>query len=245
MKKSSALSASSAVRSAGFTLVELLVAMAIIMVVFLVGFTLINGASDIRRQSEARIRASENARLFFQLLERDFAGAYPTGLISTNDSLSELPPYKLPVTPKGTDYTIDSSYLRFYTRMDTQAPLDEYVCVRYYVNNLEQLCREAQNALEVQNALLDKLTSTSPEQQSSDHALFDETYSLNVGYQIWDTQNKKFNDSNTTPNGATHLLITLTLFERPFKSNVAKTDSTIIRHTFDKRLPIPAGFERQ
>src|ERR1035437_9304537 len=62
----------------GFSLIELMVAMAIAMIIFGVGFVAITAAIDTRKQYTASVRAAESARQFFSLLERDLAAGYPS-----------------------------------------------------------------------------------------------------------------------------------------------------------------------
>jgi prepilin-type N-terminal cleavage/methylation domain-containing protein len=142
--------------SAGFTLIELSIAIFIALIIFTVGFSAISTTMAVRKDSEARIGASEDSRMFFQTLERDLNGAYPLYLPGN-------PPTHLldPSTPnwKPSDNLTQklngklygpyaSDRLEFYTRIDHRGVADQLVFVRYFVNNNGHLCRQVVDSID-------------------------------------------------------------------------------------------------
>jgi len=146
--------------ASGFTIVELLIAAFISLIVFGIGLTTINGTIRASSEATAMVRATENARLFFQTLERDLSGAWagPFEMVkgkmdvpvdasgrATYTPLSAGTPIVLEFTQSG---AIRGSALQFYTRADVRAqeagaPPERRVLVRYYLNpNERTLCRQ-------------------------------------------------------------------------------------------------------
>jgi type II secretory pathway pseudopilin PulG len=241
------------VRRRGFSLVEMLIASFIAIIIFTVGFVIITGTIQAKNESSARIRATENARLFFQMLERDLAAAYPmkfgvapnpvTGIYTKEEMFEE---YDITVgqnVSTGTAIKIDNNNsLQFYTRIDGRGVTDEYAFVRYYINNAQQLCREVihSNDLDTEPAwlpiaqMLDKC----------DFAMFDRVRSMYVSFHKWDDIDKdyfpKLSSRDTLPkkmpvtnnlipiSAATHIRVQLYLFDTLGTIQVNEGGQTVI-----------------
>ena len=152
----------------GFTVIELLIGAFIALFIFMVGFMTINGTIRASGEATALVRATENARLFFQTLERDLSAAWPGPgplplimvksvlpvPVDASGNATYSPPQQLPIILElqQPDGTILTDALQFYTRADTHpqpdqaddpSPPERRVFVRYYVNpNEHTLCRE-------------------------------------------------------------------------------------------------------
>src|SRR2546423_443922 len=61
----------------GFTILEIVIASSIALFVFAVGYLAISTTVRTSDEQTKRIRDTENARLFFNMLERDLATAFP------------------------------------------------------------------------------------------------------------------------------------------------------------------------
>ncbi|MCY3019171.1 MAG: hypothetical protein NTW87_09115 [Planctomycetota bacterium] len=202
----------------GFSLLELAVASFIAMIIFTVGFIVITGTLRTRSESTARIRATENGRLFFQMLERDLAGAWPgpfnmfKGAADTNPS---VPPAPMVVrdtyvyrTPEKVPRDVPTDILQFYTRSDTRAPdgtnPDRRVFVRYYVNTLEHtLCRQVvedegldpANGNTTPTALETNQNNAAPLETRllrDERAVFEGVHQLLIYHRQWQPDNKTF-----------------------------------------------------
>ena len=250
-------------RQTGFTLVEMLVAATIAIIIFFVGFITITGTIRARGESMSRVRATENARLFFQMLEKDLASGHPGkfGMIKGTAPI----PGSNPATLVLNDDSPASDLIQFYTHNDlsvespTPVSPDRSVFVRYYVNKIEHtLCREVREdtTQSVQMELnYAPNTTTRPDQ----HALFEEVHVLQVDYKYWDTTQKnmvtvKWNGtyfvdlSSGIQHVPTHILVQLIL-EDQFATERLKHDPTVTDpysnlkyRAFSKTFPIPAGF---
>ena len=251
---------------AGFTLLEMLVVAAIAMVIFIAGFTAISGTALARSTSVNRVRAVESGRLFFQMLERDMAGAYPgynvavkaqigyRGVLSGTDPASGMPLAS----------TIDTDDIQFFTTTDSDGIRNQTLAVRYYVNNFGQLCRivvpyvyDPANPVPASlPPVYDSTTSPATDERAIDsYAMFEDVYAMNVSYDRWDPVAKTFkvvykwdNPSATfVPINAadagspTHLHVMLRLFDRTGASKDTPVQS-LPQRTYDKRIAIPAAF---
>jgi hypothetical protein len=196
----------------GFSLVEMMIASFSAMIIFTVGFMIISGTIRAKNESSARIRATENARLFFQLLERDLAGAFPLqagvppvveGIFLKEQLFSE---YDITVGKNmstGNNITVgtnvstgnpikidNNNSLQFYTRIDGRGVTDGYSFVRYYINNKQQLCRQVipfgdPNEIPTFEPIEDVLNLT-------DFAMFDRVRSMYVTFHKWDEYEKDY-----------------------------------------------------
>ncbi len=251
-------------RNAGFTLLEMLVVTLISLVVFITGFVLITGTSEARAKAISRLRATENARLFFQLLERDLAGAYKgPGDVMTRGRLAAATaypvsaPYPIVIEDKdagGVSYDI----LQFYTRADTHTVTDEYVFVRYFVNRADlTLCRQVlpyDPSLSAPPENVDPrpllVTSIEVDPSVGAYTVFDEVTRLYVVHRLWNEQTKTLEPTGVSdqkettglsgepvPGACTHLLVTLIM---RYSQDGGKTYTD---RTFTRLLPIAAGLK--
>jgi prepilin-type N-terminal cleavage/methylation domain-containing protein len=241
----------------GFTLIELLVVSAIAMVIFLVGFQMINGTVALSARGTARIRATENARVFFQMFERDIASACPGlhGMVKTRTTaLSPASPYPSANVPMGVlerdADNKDHDILQFYTKTDSPKAPDEYLFARYYVcrhpDTLENtLCRQTVSyiptdpvAPELQDPRELTDISSGPEADAAvtEFGLFDHADEMFVDYMLWDPVNKTTTKSTTPEDGNwTHIKVTIRI-------NGKEGENTVLQ-SFSKVFEIPAGFK--
>ena len=199
----------------GFTLVEMLIAVSIALIIFGVGFATITGTMRARAETAARIHSTENARLFFQAVEKDFTPAYPINVSTGIEDLVETGIFEF--KRSGTVLvSFESSIFEFCTRADTQNDFSEPLAVRYFVNKKQQIVRMA-----IPRSTMTALTATSPEMQSEDNAMFDRVHSLHVTFHKWLPNTKTFDPelslSTSLPVGsvkeATHVRIRLFMFD--------------------------------
>lgn len=99
-------------RPRGFTIVEMLIAAMIAILIFGIGFAIMNGAMMARAHAAGRIQSTESARIFFDRLRADLDSAIvgpwtaPTNksnLVRTAGSATQLGPTLVLTTAK-TDY---------------------------------------------------------------------------------------------------------------------------------------------
>jgi len=247
---------------AGFSIVELMVVTLISLIVFGLGLTIVNAITRARNQTTARVRASENARLFFQLLEKDLAASNPGPHDMVRDRLPAPPSaaYPLTVSTPGQSTVLEEDLggvvvdiLQFYTRSDTATVTDEYVFVRYFVNRANNtLCRQVipvadtnpANAPELMDDPLLHTNTIAP--AALQFALFDEVKSLFVVHRVWDQTEKALKPTSipeyqevTRPvdqaliTNATHLRVMLVL------RYTIDGGTTYLERTFSKVLPAP------
>jgi len=235
----------------GFSIVELMVATLIAMVVFGLGFTIINKITQARTQTAARVRASENARLFFQLLEKDLAAANPGPHNMVKDR-TLVPGYPC-AAPQATVLEEDlgggvyADILQFYTRADAATVTDEYVFVRYFVNRANNtICRHVIAVPNSDESIAPELTEN-PLPYTNDaaivqFALFDEVKSFYVVHRIWNETNKALTPTGlqdyqeadpATIQNATHLRVMLVM------RYSVDGGTTFLERTFSKVLELP------
>lgn len=247
----------------GFTIVEMMIAAFIAMIIFSAGFVVINGTIRARNEAAARIRATEHARLFFQMLERDLAGAYPAFANVTKESLLESG-YDIAVgqnVSTGTAITIESDAIQFYTRIDGRGLRDEYAFVRYYINNRQQLCREViPSADPTTEPAIEPIADVLDLQE---FAMFDRVRSLYVSFHEWVEKDKDYFpqlSSRATLTGAevaraTHIRVQLFSFDttgtiqvddgggvKIVDQDVERTEVDFANRVMQKVLPIPGSF---
>jgi type II secretory pathway pseudopilin PulG len=255
---------------AGFTILELIIAASIALFVFGIGYLAIATTVRASNESAARIRDAENARLFFNLLERDLASAFPgpgNNVVKAREVLTgpytHAPSPMVMTEPVNTAYP-SSDLLQFYCRSEQPVTRDECVLARYYVNKKDHsLCRQA--AIYDPNAqpLLDPPDYVDPttltNSVDSNLALFDGVRTLAITYQHWDPTLKQYvrETAGSIPAGSDSLLVTLT-FTDTYKQqrmdpyNPDKTTNTpagerynaFIYRTYSKVFDIPASFKR-
>jgi prepilin-type N-terminal cleavage/methylation domain-containing protein len=234
----------------GFTLIELLIVSAIAMVIFFVGFQLISGTSALSARGYARIRATDSARVFFQMFERDIVAAYPGpfALQKTRtpalDSLGDYNSYDPGLGVLEQTPTKQSDILQFYTRADAPGAPDEHLFVRYYVNRypdeLENtLCRKTMRVFPTDPHPEDEdplaLTAEGePASPSPNYAIFDHVDNLEVEYFKWKPGTKVFEKQIYPSQDFTHLKVTISM--------VSKEADKKVFQRFSKFFEIPAEF---
>ena len=127
-----------------FTLVELLVSMAIVAIIFLVGFILLSGTQAVQHRTLFRLHCATDHRLFMSVLARDIEGAYPR----SNPLWDAVFDARAMITTASDNNDIDHTVLQFWTNSDCNprghSP-DAFVFVRYYTNETGDLCRDIQH----------------------------------------------------------------------------------------------------
>ncbi|HYG76336.1 MAG TPA: type II secretion system protein [Planctomycetota bacterium] len=251
--------------ASGFSLVEVLIATFIALIIFSIGFIAITGTIRARGESTARMRSAENARLLFQMLERDFSAAWKGPYVlavghQLNASAVAPPPltsFTLPdtinVPPR------DSDVLQFYSNVDTTIQTsavtspDRDIFVRYYVNpQSHTLCRQV---LEDDTGSHTYETEGFINNASNDqNAMFEDVRQMLVDYMYWDEVTKSM--VKLTPAGGpaftpnvrpTHINVTIILYdryaeERLKKDPMAPPDTTGFGRiqAYARLYPIPA-----
>lgn len=172
----------------GFTLIEVLVSAGIASVVLLVGFYAITTTITTSKVTTQRVRDTENARLFFQMLERDLATAVPgvPPMPASKKGVAREPGTEaivLTTKPGAVRYDM----LQFYCRSDEPKANgeDTLLFVRYYTNyaaGVHSLCRAVRPvvqgmAIEEPYAMMNKNDFTD--------AIFSNVRNINVTFQYW------------------------------------------------------------
>jgi type II secretory pathway component PulJ len=195
----------------GFTVLEIVVASSIALFVFAVGYLALHTATRTSDETTKRIRDTENARMLFNMLERDLATAFPGpgNLLKKRETLSQQSAYShnansdpspLVLTETVNPSTPTSDVIQFYCRNDVPGVRDEIVLVRYYVNRKDHtLCRKA--------VVYDPLAPATPGHEfpdyedpkgtltnadNSDQALFDNLRQMTVTFQQWRPELKHY-----------------------------------------------------
>ena len=233
----------------GFTLIELMVALFIALIIFTIGFMTISGAITARREAEARIRAAENARVFFQMLEKDLAGAYPLPGSDITTLVSETPvsmtvngkPVYIIVNGKQVPAPpVTNDRIEMLTRIDHRDVTDQYVFIRYFVNSLGHLCREVNPNPTAAGAV----TPFDPTDDT--FALFDQTYALLVSPAQWTdaTKTMTVGPGYACNLNTTHIQATVYMFGYN-GSNAATDNSGATKRVFQKTFAVPDVYRAQ
>jgi len=259
-------------RHAGFTVLEMLIAASIALLVFGIGFVTINGTIRARSEAESQIRAAENARLFFQLLERDWAAAYPgpteppgtyAKMIKGNTPMpGATNPATIAIEDQVPDInafnTIGSDIIQFYTHADmnpasTTANPDRLVFVRYYVNPVDHtLCRQVLDDATHVPFEQNQSVAVKPYATSDGNAMFDDVRQLVILHRTWRPDTKDFDPAlystvdSSNYASSTHLVVKLIMrdkyAEERLKHDPLATQQMLFR-SFVRVLPIPKTFE--
>jgi type II secretory pathway component PulJ len=212
-------------RPGGFTLIELLVSAAIAMVIFAIGFVILNGATQARSETQARIQATDYARMFFNMLERDLAGAYPG---PWTDPYSKA---DLVYTPAGAS----GNAIEMTTTSEHPNPGQEIVSVRYYVlGATKRLYREVSTTQPSASAPIGDPLSPTALSTSNDFALLPNVETLTAQFYKWDEALKGWAPA-TAPaySDATHLNVRMD-FRDPNEKQPNRS--------FQKLIPLPIVF---
>lgn len=235
----------------GFTLIEVLVSAGIASVVLLVGFYAITTTITTSRETTQRIRDTENARLFFQMLERDLASATPgpgplrKGILTSptfvlaDRSSTVLLTQRPSVTPFDT--------LQFYCRSDEQATLseDSLLFVRYYTNfaaGVHSLCRAVRPYTDINNPPHADDTQNPYDMANRadfSNALFSNVRNMTVIFQRWDPAQKRYVKADPASQNeiaqCDSVLVSI-VFTNEFAENLLNNNSARTQGTYEDRL---------
>ncbi|MBE7464008.1 MAG: prepilin-type N-terminal cleavage/methylation domain-containing protein [Planctomycetes bacterium] len=226
--------------AAGFTLVEMLIAVAIAVLILALVFTILNGASAAQASTRNRIQAAESARVFFETLERDLAGAAPrTGAASKGELIETLAP--LAVSEWDAGFT--GQGLHFFTARDANAPGAEFFAVRYYVCRRDTSTDKRLFRRVNMNGDLPALNfAVGSDDLLNDAVLLTGVRRLNALLVRWDPAVNAFTDASATPGLATHLEVILQLGVDSLDGRYTAQQQSDLIWTFSKTIPIPATF---
>lgn len=250
-------------RARGFTLIEMMIAIFIALIIFTIGFTTISATISARHEAEERIRATENARMLFQMMEKDLANAYPILPAYDITTLATSTSFKIqidnkPITnaPPGAPValSIPNDHLEFFTRLDhrdlsgggfVDTP-DTYVFVRYFVNNLGHVCREIHTVDKPADAALFPFNAA-----DDSHALFEFAYSMLIIPCQWNDTTKSMSVGTSPPCTAltTHVQVKLFMLGSAgaatygsHSGNMKVDSSPESKRVFMKTMAIPDVF---
>ena len=227
--------------AAGFTVLELLIAATIALLIFVIGLTLLNGASQARVEAQKRLGASDSARMVFEALERDIAGAY-SGY--ARSALVQEFKEKDPTKPADPEHDPVVQFLSMTTtteqRGDTPA---EYLSVRYHASAFSHVLYREVTA----NGAFTETTPT----PSTTYAVCSDVEKMILSFARWDETAKAYTDRNPTPPylpldsaHATHLLVQLQFLdpnEKVMEQDPLTKNLVRVRRSYQKLIPIPDG----
>ncbi|MEI6236951.1 MAG: hypothetical protein WCT04_28160 [Planctomycetota bacterium] len=254
-------------RTAGFTLIEAIIASGIALLVFGVGYTAISTTVTASNIASARIRDTENARLFFNMLERDLSTAVPGPTYMSKSALTLAQSGYTPL-PQGNAIVLNeydgralSDIIQFYCRTDHPGaptdPLEPLLFVRYglcRVEGINAICRQTDThtpgatSIQCPDQLtgVDSFTSIdmnplalTNHATSESLALFDNVSRLVIVLQQWDPLNRKYIPP-VTVNSADSILVTIIFGDEGNKTPHATTQVT---RTYSKIFQLPTSFQ--
>jgi prepilin-type N-terminal cleavage/methylation domain-containing protein len=210
----------------GFTLVEIMIATGIAGFIAFVGYFAISTTITASNAATARVRDTENARLFFSMLKREIATAFPgpgNMIKGRGDaSITNYDPNNNQSSLVLSDKSANppSDVIQFYSRVDSPSlQEDQVLFVRYYMNRADNtLCRQAQpcNPTGTPPNATSPYDEIPPNISKSDALwpLFDNVRSLRITFEQWDPNAKVFNSEvgakPVSPSVCDTLLVTLT-----------------------------------
>lgn len=212
----------------GFTMIEFLISVFISAFVFLIGLSTITMTQRAQNTATVNLRIAENARMFFDTLERDLAGAYPAGYPSMRlDKPASIRLVDTPLVPLDIN---KSDALQFFSKTDHARTPDAVVLLRYYVarndaNDLKKIkqdrtpvCREVLNGYLIANGNDFNPPDAIDPASGNSFALFDGVKKLKISYRRWVRESKQFEPALSStldgdPATATHLLVRLYMID--------------------------------
>lgn len=227
----------------GFTLIEMMIAIFIGLIIFTIGFTAISSTIQARRESEAKVRATENARLFFDLLQKDLASAYPIDSVNSNLPTMAVETPNQPIVVNNKPIAVTNDRIEFFVRADHRGSTDQFIFVRYFINNLGHLCRQT---FQSTTTAADALTLANPiDLNNDDSALFDQAFSILVSPCQWQDTAKNMAVGTAPPcsTSTTHLRVSLFLFGYT-GVNLAVDNLAQTKRVFVKTLEVPDVFRQ-
>jgi type II secretory pathway pseudopilin PulG len=219
---------------AGLSLIEILVAASIAMILLFVGMTTIAMTQRASQNTNESMRMAESARIFFDLLEKDFSYAYPHNNVNTKASLVPI------VKTVG----VDTDVLQFYTRSDSTGDPAVPHWVRYYALGSDKTGSNPINYFQLRREFVESVSDIPAtivvDNTTQQYGLIDGVYNVKFLYRKWDPVRKEFTpgindtiDFTGNKQECTHILVRL--FMNSEQSN--------IKRVFTKILPIPESFQ--
>ncbi|MCZ7643688.1 MAG: prepilin-type N-terminal cleavage/methylation domain-containing protein [Planctomycetota bacterium] len=236
----------------GFTLLEMIIAVAIAVLILAMTFTILNGATLAQSASRSRIEASESARILFQAIEHDLAGAFPGPL---GHSKALLVRTVVPQAAWDGNPGFHGQTLHFATASDNRTQGAEFVTVRYFM--ARRTAQEEKRLYRQVNANGDFPSDPDLLTLNNEDVLLTQVKRLEIGYARWDPAEKTYLTwdgaqwvnpisglgSAGTLSQATHLDLNVTLGIDQLDERFTKTQRTSqFVWNFRKRVPIPAAF---
>lgn len=239
-------------RPAGFTILEMIIAATISLMIFGIGFYTITASQRVQSETTRSLRHAENARMFFEMLERDLQGAYAGWFIDTKAKLVEK---DSPTSP-----TQRYDALRFFSRLDyVNAAPDGVFLVRYYVapkdstgtKVLNQIRREVWTGYITPGSNQFVETSVATYANSLDNvsgAVFDEVDRIRIDFRIYHPETKTFEPALESPNDldpalvpqATHMLVRL--FLKDDGRGNQQDAGVVLPRLYQKVFALPGAF---
>lgn len=249
-------------RPAGFTILEMIIAATISLMIFGIGFYTITASQRVQSQTTHSLRQAENARLFFETVERDLRDAYPAWFIEEKMHLV------VPETPAA-----KTDALQFFSRMDSaRAAPDAIYLIRYFVvekNSAGRVVNQIRRRVDVDHARTGVSFSGAPAgldyddvglQDDFDSTIFDEVRSVSFSFTRFDTVTKTYTPSidqvailqpdplnlanpvNAEVRQATHLLVRLFLKDDG-RGNL-KDSGVVLPRMYQKAIPLPGAYTK-
>lgn len=246
----------------GFTILELIIAATISLIIFGIGFYTITASQRVQAETTRSLRQSENARLFFDMIERDLQGAYPAWFIDEKMDLV------LPETP-----TVKTDALQFLARLDNarRAP-DAIFLVRYYVvekDSTGRFVNQLRRRIDADYVRTGfTFTGVEPNAELTavpmiddfDSTVFDGVRSVSFSFTRYDSVSKTYtppvdqvailhpnpanlsDPRNDEVRRATHLLVRL--FMNDDGRGNQKDLGVVMPRMYQKAIPLPAGYSK-
>lgn len=241
-------------RPRGFTIVEMLIAAMIAILIFGIGFAIMNGAMMARAHAAGRIQSTESARIFFDRLRADLDSAIPSpwGPALKKDDLNKAAPSLSQIGPSITMTTAKADYPQaqistFATKHSIAITSDIAVSsVRYFV--FKNDVADETGTLHREISFIQPPSSLHPFYYQLDPiadtqtALFPDVFRFEVTFMRWDEASKAIVDASLAPATATNLEVTM-IFLDPNKSLDPKKIMTPRMRTFRELLALPEGLK--
>lgn len=213
----------------GFTLIELLIAAMIAILIFGIGFAIMNGAMLARAHAAGRIQSTESARIFFDRLRSDLDCAIPgpwaTPLTKANlketTTVTNQIGNTITISTTKTDYAqaqIDAfetklAAMSFTVTIDTDLAASS---VRYYA--IKDNPADETGVMYREVSLLQPPSTSSPFHYGDpriepESALFPGISGFSTTFLRWDASTKAFDPIPPVPASATHIEVTLTFLD--------------------------------
>ena len=204
-------------RGRGFTIVEMMVAAFIALIVFGIGFAILNGATQARSNAQKRIRATDGARMFFEMVERDLNDAYP-GPWAAPYSKADLIDTHGDYSGNALKMTLTGGHIK---------STGGFVTVRYFV--LTATHRLYREVTDPPDPAPGPPNLSNPPANQSDWALLPDVEAIQFDYYQWLEGTKSM--SPAASEDATHINVMIKMM-----------DSDGTQRTFNRLMAIPTSF---